>query len=470
MTAGAALSAVALAAAVRSGQRSATDEVTMCLRRIDERNPALNAVIYRRDAGARADAQRIDRDIAEGRDPGPLAGVPFTVKDVIATRDLPTTCGSRALLGQRTAFDATAVHRLRAAGAILIGKTNTPEFAFNVDTVNAAYGRTNNPLGPFTPGGSSGGESASVASGVSHLGIGTDFGGSIRWPAQCTGLVGLRPTVGRVPGSGQLPGLSAGELCAPQSSSLQGAVQVIGPIGRSVDDVEAALRVIWGPDGLDAAAIDVPLGDSAAVRPDDLEIRWGTVIAGFDVDREVAEGVAAAVTVLEKAGARTAHGLPSCLDAAADVYTRLRAADPLTEMRRAVSGREELLEPGTRELLARTPAMPAEGISELWRLRAELIDDLAGWLHGNRILALPVAVVPPFDTAAGPAKGDREGRPRFDLVTPSRVISLFGLPAISVPCGTSRHGKPLAVQLVAAAFREDLVLAAARLIEQAARQ
>src|SRR3954468_2879811 len=188
-----------IAADVRSGRRGAPEVLEGYLERVGALNPQINAVVSLRADEARRDARRLDARIRSGEAVGALAGVPFTVKDVIATDDLPTTCGSVVMKDHRPSADAAVVSLLRAAGAVLVGKTNTPEFAFGVDTCNDLFGRTNNPLGPWTPGGSSGGEAAAVAAGMSAFGVGTDFGGSIRWPAQCTGLVGLRPTVGLVP-------------------------------------------------------------------------------------------------------------------------------------------------------------------------------------------------------------------------------------------------------------------------------
>ena len=157
---------------------------------------------------------------------------------------------------------------MRAAGAVLVGKTNCPEFALSIVTSNPRYGETANPVGPFTVGGSSGGEAAAVAAGLSAIGLGTDFGGSVRWPAQCAGVVGLRPTVGRVPASGQLPGVDTVGSYPPNPRTPRVRVQVIGPLGRTVDDVELALRVLTGPDGLDPFAVPVPLRTSSAVRLD----------------------------------------------------------------------------------------------------------------------------------------------------------------------------------------------------------
>src|SRR5204863_3729429 len=183
----------------------------------------------------------------------------FTVKDIIAAAGVRTTAGSRVLDAFVPRLDAAAVGRLRRAGAVLIGKTNCPEWGMFPYTRNERFGETNNPLGPVTVGGSSGGEAAAVAAGASALGMGTDFGGSVRWPAHCTGLLGLRPTAGRNPGTGQLPTVSLDEPLVPNEITLQGRAQLIGPLARTVDDVERALHVMAGPDDVDPFASPVPL-------------------------------------------------------------------------------------------------------------------------------------------------------------------------------------------------------------------
>src|SRR2546422_5655802 len=163
-------------------------------------------------------------------------------------------------------MDATAVARLRGAGGVLLGKTNCPEWGMFPYTRSSLFGETRNPLGPVTVGGSSGGEAAAIATRCSALGLGTDFGGSLRWPAHCTGILALRPTVGRVPGGGQLPSPSLDEPLIPSRNTFQGHVQVVGPLARSVDDLELALRVMAGPDGIDPLAMTARLGKSRDLK------------------------------------------------------------------------------------------------------------------------------------------------------------------------------------------------------------
>lgn len=437
-----------IAAGVRTGQISAAVVVDAHLARVAETNPELGALVSLREPGARSDADAIDALVAGGGDPGPLAGVPFTVKDVIATRDLPTTCGSRALVDQRPGSDAPAVARLRRAGAVLIGKSNTPEFAFGVDTVNALYGRTRNPLGHFTIGGSSGGEAAAVASGMSAFGVGTDFGGSLRWPAQCAELVGLRPSIGAVPPAGQFPITHDEDR---HRGTLQELLQTIGPIARTVSDSRLVLSVLTGSS----------VGDPDRVASlSDVEIQYGTTVAGYEPDSDIREAVETAADVFAGLGARVVRGLPEALHEAVAVYAELRASDSLRAIREAIAGREQLVEARTRMLLADT-LHAAESPRTLagWDIRDQLVADLGRVLRDGRVLLLPVST-------ASPAEQDVDD---FMILVPSRAVSLFGFPAVSVPWARTDDGRPCAVQLVGPPGADDLLLEVAEVLEVAGR-
>jgi amidase len=412
--------------------------------RIARENPRLNAIVADRSAAALEEAAALT---SSGRAGGVLAGIPFTAKDMLATADLPTTCGSRALEGHLTDEDATAVARMRDAGAVLVGKTNCPEFALGVDTDNDLFGPTRNPLGPWTAGGSSGGEAAAVASGMSWVGLGSDYGGSLRWPAQCTGLIGLRPSVGRVSRNGELP---ATPLEGP-GRSFQDTVQVVGPIGRTVQDVFTVLQVISGPDGRDALVADKPLLDYRDVRVDDLEIAWAPTVGEAVVDADVAEAVSAAAEALTRSGLRVARGVPDEVDKGLDVYDRLRAAEPMRAVRRLHDAHPDRIGDAIKGMLRARVRLTDTELAELWKERDALIAGLARWLDGARALILPVSTEAPHDLTGRVAD--------FHLLAPSRAISLFGVPAVSVPVATSREGAPISVQVVAPAFREDIALA-----------
>jgi amidase len=244
----------ALAASLRRGELSSEAVVGAFLDRIAEVNPRLNAVVQLRADAAREEARAADRVPAGER--GPLHGVPTTIKDSLDTAGLVTTGGTKGRASFVPSTDATVVRRLRAAGAIILGKTNTPDLTLSYETSNLVYGRTNNPFDlSRTSGGSSGGAAAIVAAGGSPMEIGSDTGGSIRLPAHCCGVAGLKPTAGRVPRTGHI-------------IDYAGASQFlthIGPLARRVDDLAFLLGIIAGPDGIDPHVVPVALGDPSTV-------------------------------------------------------------------------------------------------------------------------------------------------------------------------------------------------------------
>jgi amidase len=446
------MSIAAAAAQIRAGAGDPAQLVRAAVARLADQNPHLNAVVADRAE------QAVEEAAALSSTPGirgVLAGIPFTAKDMLATRDLPTTCGSRALKGHLTGEDSTAVARMRAAGAVLVGKTNCPEFALGVDTDNDLFGPTRNPLGPWTAGGSSGGEAAAIASGMSLVGLGSDYGGSLRWPAQCAGLVGLRPTVGRVSRAGEQP---PGELGDEVPRSFQDTVQVVGPIGRSVDDVFTVLRVISGPDGRDPLVADELLRDYRDVRLNELEVAWAPTVAEVAVDPEIAEAVAAAGAALMRAGARVSRGVPTEVDRGLGVYDRLRAAEPMAAVAQLYGAYPELIGKAIKGMLDAREQLTDVEVADLWDERDALVEGLGAWLHGSRALVLPVSTEAPRALTGRVAD--------FHLLSPSRAISLFGVPAVSVPVATSRIGSPISVQVVAPAFREDIALAVCHNLSQ----
>jgi aspartyl-tRNA(Asn)/glutamyl-tRNA(Gln) amidotransferase subunit A len=235
-------SAVSLAAEVRAGQRSAREVVDEAIAAVAAGDGELNSFLHVLGDEARAEADAVDAAVAAGRDPGPLAGVPVALKDNLCTRGTPTTCGSRILEGWRPPYEATVVGRLRGAGAVALGKTNMDEFAMGSSTENSAYGPTRNPRRPGkVPGGSSGGSAAAVAAGFAPLALGSDTGGSIRQPAALCGVVGMKPTYGRVSRYG---------LVAFASSLDQ-----IGPFATTVQDAALLFDVLAGHDPLDSTSL-----------------------------------------------------------------------------------------------------------------------------------------------------------------------------------------------------------------------
>lgn len=444
-----------LSEGVRSGAIRGDGLVNAAILNIQQQNGTLNALVSERTGDARREAETIRPGLTAGE----LAGVPFTAKDVLSTVDLPTTCGSRALSGWKANVDATAVAKMRGAGAVLVGKSNCPEFALGVDTNNDLFGRTLNPLGNWTPGGSSGGEASAISAGMSLVGLGTDYGGSLRWPAQCAALVGLRPTVGRVSRSGEHPTLPSTSPLRTTADSFQDRVAVIGPLARTVDDVALVLRIISGPDGHDSLAVDRPLGEYRDLDLENVEVRWGVEVGNVGVHPEVARAVNAAVSTLKSGGARTVQGLPREVHEAVGVYDRLRAGDQMRAISVLRDRDPSLISSAIKDILDARVQTPPQQWHALLRQRERLIESLAQWLAGERVLVLPVSVDIPRDL------GGRVGN--FDLLTPSRAISLFGLPALSVPVWRTHGGRPVSVQVVAPEFREDLALSVGSALERA---
>ena len=249
-------SAASLARAIRARQVSSEEVVDAYLRRIEAINPALNSVVQVRAEEARAEARRADEALARSKRVGPLHGVPFTVKDTYDVADMICTCGTKGRAAFVAQQDATAVARVRAAGAIVLGLTNLPELCMACESDNLVYGRTNNPYDlTRTPGGSSGGEAATIAAGGSPLGLGTDSGGSIRMPAHFCGVAGLKATWGRVPLTGVFP--------PPLGMNVR--IRHAGPLARYVEDLALTLPIIAGTDWRDATAAAAPLADDQAV-------------------------------------------------------------------------------------------------------------------------------------------------------------------------------------------------------------
>ena len=476
------MTALALAAAVRAGERSAVEVVDEHLARVDARDGELHAFNLVTADEARAHAAEIDRAVAEGDDPGPLAGVPLALKDNMCTRGIPTTCSSRILDGWRPPYDATVVQRLRAAGAISLGKTNLDEFAMGSSTENSAFGPTRNPHDTDrVPGGSSGGTAAAVAAGFTPLGIGSDTGGSIRQPASFCGVVGMKPTYGAVSRYG---------LVAFASSLDQ-----IGPFATNVADAAALYDVIAGPDPLDSTSIADYSPAASAVLDDGVEgLRVGVVrelsggaggVEGLAPD--VLARSAAAVEVLAAAGAKVDEvSVPSAtlglsayyLVAPAEASSNLARYDGVryglrvdaattgemnTASRTAGFGDEV-----KRRIMLGTYALSAGYYDAFYgkalKVRTMMLQDFARVYEDFDVLVTPTA-----PTTAFPL-GERTADPMTMYVNDVCTIpsNLTGHPGISVPFGFGDDGMPVGVQVLAPALGDALTFRVAAVLEAAA--
>jgi len=434
----------ALAAAIRDGRVTSAEVVDACLARIDEVNPALNAVVQLRADAARDEARAADAEVAAGDPLGPLHGVPMTIKDSLDTVDLITTGGSRGRASFVPAQDATVVRRARAAGAILLGKTNTPELTLSFETDNLVYGRTSNPWDlTRTPGGSSGGAAAIVACGGAAFDIGSDYGGSIRLPAHFNGIAGIKPTHGRVPRTGHI---------FPYGGTHD-SFQQIGPFGRYVDDLALLLPILAGPDNVDPAIVPMPLGDPADVDVSALRV-------GFHVDNgmrtptpETQAVVRAAAAAMEALGAQVDESRPEGIEQSFTIGFGVFGADGRAAVRRL------LLEAGTDEASIPTAG---EGLTadELDRMLVDWYDlrsRMHRYLDDHDVILCPVNGKPAVPHGA------------TDLPDYSYTLTYnaTGWPGVVVRGGTSPEGLPIGVQVVAAPAREDIALAVALRLEAA---
>ena len=490
--------ALAVAAAVAAGERTARSVVEDCLDRIAERDGEIGAFNLVLAEEALADADRIDAAVARGESAGPLAGVPVALKDNLCTRGIPTTCSSRMLEGWRPPYSATVVERLRAAGAVIVGKTNLDEFAMGSSTENSAFGPTRNPHDTSrVPGGSSGGSAAAVAAGFALLALGSDTGGSIRQPAALCGVVGMKPTYGRVSRYG---------LVAFASSLDQ-----IGPIGASVADAAACYEAIAGHDPLDSTSIDRPLGPVAAVLEDGVEGLKVGVLAelcggGHRKEAQVAGGIEASLSggvegvaddvlskvesaarALEEAGAEvrtvsvpsavlglSAYYLIAPAEASSNLarYDGVRyglrvdaanAAEMNVASRTAGFGAEV-----KRRIMLGTYALSAGYYDAFYgkalRVRTLMLREFAAAYEDVDVLLCPTAPTTAF------ALGAKTADPLLMYLNDVCTIpsNLTGHPAISVPFGRGDDGLPVGVQIMGPALSERLIFRVAAALERAA--
>jgi amidase len=456
-------SAAALAAGVAARTLAARDVVAACLARIDRANAVLNAVCTLNPA-AMAEAEACDRRLAAGAPARLLEGVPFLVKDVIPTGGVRTTFGSRLHEATIPAEDAVSVARLRAAGAILLGKTNTPEFAADVHTTNPLFGPTRNPWDPrATAGGSSGGSGAAVAAGMAPLSLGTDFGGSVRLPAAFCGIVGLRPSPGRIP-------LHPAEFAW---DTLVAHVQ--GPMTATVEDAGLMLAALAGPDDRDPASLPAEGRDwAAAGRPRaslaGRRLAWCPDLGGLaPVDPEVARIAGAAARAFAALGATVEEDAFDASDLR-DVIGGTRAFALIARFADRVEAEGARMTAPLLQQVAAARAFDVRGVARAERLRSAYYQRLRAFLERYDHVLTPTAGVPAFRIDR-PLPTEIGGRPvarYYDAFLFTYAFSVAGLPAISVPCGFTGDGLPVGLQIVGRRLREDAVLEAAAALAAAA--
>ena len=419
------------------------------LKRIDLLNAKLNAIVtIAPDVLDQARQAQTTRDSSLR----PLFGVPVTIKDTIATAGIRTTSGSRVREDFVPKLDAPAVARLRAAGAIILGKTNTPEMAIPYETDNPIFGRTNNPYDPrLTPGGSSGGEAAAIAACLSPGGVGSDLSGSIRVPAHFCGIVGLKPSSDRIPMTGHVP-IAEGPIA-------QGAC--LGPMARTVADVSLLFSVL--------AATEARL-EVTAEQLKGLRVCWYDDDTVSPVSQEVKRAVKAAAGVLEEAGLQCINRRLSAVESGARLWIELFAKTSARDLSEFYAGAEDLAGPLVRRVLQaaeRAHHRSTEGLPQALHERNRLRQELLSMMDETPIIIAPVGATPAFPHNTNRVDVDGESISVFRAFSYSQTYNVFDLPAVVVRAGQTASGLPVGVQIVGKPFSENLILRVAAIIEAA---
>jgi Asp-tRNA(Asn)/Glu-tRNA(Gln) amidotransferase A subunit family amidase len=453
------LSAVCMAEQIREKKLSPVKLVEAHLARIEKLNPKLNAFVELDAEGARRQARAAEDAVARGERVGPLHGVPMSIKSAIEVKGLRCEAGTKLRAGIVAAQDAPLVSRLRNAGAIILGNTNTPELLIAWETDNLPYGRTNNPWDlSRTPGGSSGGEAAAIASGCSAGGVGSDGGGSIRVPAHFSGICGLKPTPGRIPATGHFPN-SVGPF------ALLG---VVGPMARTVADLKVLFEVMQGPDDGDPSAAPVCVRWPNRDDVKKLRIGYFEDDGRTPVTAETRAAVRAAADALKRSGFEVEPFRPEGLESARQLWWQFfgiaggMLLGPLTK------GREADLSPILKQFsswVAAEPSHTAQTLLDTWITRDVVRMQVFSRMREYPILLCPVASIPAFRHGERSWNIDGQTVRYLDAWSYSEWFNLLGTPAAAIPFGRSNEGLPIGVQIVARPWGEELVLSVAAELE-----
>lgn len=456
-------SASDLSELIRSRSVSPVEVIESYLQRIDQINPSLNAIVTLAP-DVLDQAREREHELTSGGTLGPLHGVPVTVKDTIATAGIRSTSGSRLLTQYLPADDASVVGRLKRAGAIILGKTNTPEMAIPYETDNPVFGRTNNPHDlKLTAGGSSGGEAAAIAAHLSVAGIGSDLSGSIRVPAHFCGIAGLKPTTGCVPMDGHIP----------QTTGTLALGACVGPMARRVIDLVLLLNVLSDTPAM--ATSEKNFVEESRSRLRGVSVAFYSDDGVAPVTTETVKALELAAQALAKAGLEVRSERAPGVSEGSRLWVELFSRAASEQLREFYRGREDEAGPRVASILRQRPEAPtlenrieiaertARAVVERDRLREQLL----GWMKKTSLILAPVGAVPAFEHGAERVKVNQESISTFRAFSYSQTFNVFGLPAASVPVSCSSNGLPIGVQIVGRPFEEDTVLAAAALIEQA---
>lgn len=438
----------ATAQMIRERKVSPVEVAEAHLDRIARLNPELNAIVtVAPDVVERARAA--EAALLRGDAVGALHGVPVTIKDTIDTAGLRTTSGSKIRMDYVPETDAPAVARLKAAGAIVLGKTNAAEMAMDYNADNLVFGRTNHPLDSnLTPGGSSGGEAVAIATHMSPGGIGSDLAGSVRIPAHFCGICGLKPTTGRIPG----------ELQFPPSIGPYSLGAVIGPLARHAADLRLLLGAL-SKDPFERSSFDL-----RGVR-----VAWYTDDGVAPVTEETAKAVATAARALSDAGLIVEEQRPPHVDRGNEMWLKVFSRASVVQLRSFYKGRESEGGSFVRWRLGTADDTPTPTLDEYiacWMERDRLREELLQWMETTPIIVAPVGSTPayPHDTLKVTVRGSTFGT--FRAFSYAQTFSVFDLPVVTLPVGKSNEGLPIGVQIAGTPFAEEMVLAAAEIIEK----
>jgi amidase len=454
------LPAVTLAKHIREKKVSAIEVAEAHLEKIERLNPRLNAFVEVDPERVRREARDADAAVGNGSALGPLHGVPISIKSSIEVVGMKCEAGTRLRAGFVATQDAPLVARLRNAGAVVLGVTNTPEMLMAWETDNLLYGRTNSPWDlEHTPGGSSGGEAAAIAAGMSAGGVGSDGGGSIRVPAHFSGICGLKPTPGRIPSTGHFP----------PSGGPFALIGVVGPMARTVEDLKSLFEVMQGPDDGDACAVPVPVRWTSDAEVKQLRIGYFEDDGRTPVTAEIRDAVRTAAETLRRAGFEVEPFRPTSLEEARIIWNKFFVKVGGMLISPMFRGRESDRSPTLKQFLewsAAEPELSGEALLEAWIQRDTLRASFLAQMRKYPILLCPAAAIPAF------RHGERswviEGRTvhYLDAWSYTEWFNVLGNPVAVVPVSRSAEGLPIGVQIVGRPWEEEQVLAVATALEK----
>jgi len=460
--------ATALARAIRNKKLTSREATESHLERIARLNGPINALVVVDREGALKAARAADRAASKGATLGPLHGVPITIKEAFDVAGLRTTSSHPPLKDNMAKSDASIVARLRAAGAVILGKTNVPELCADFQTESPLFGPSKNAWDARrTAGGSTGGGAVAVAARLSPLELGSDIGGSVRNPAHYNGIFSLKPTEWRVPSRGHVPDL-------PGVTRVTRYMGVFGPLARSVDDLDLALRIIAGPDGYEAEVPPVPIGPTPKLKASDLRIAVLESNPLVTVSQDTAKVVQATAKLMSKAGAKVKRAEPAGLDWTkawedwSDLFQYLVNALKPLEQRQRLMARSAASDPSARSAARGARLDMAEFFALLDR-RDGLIRQCQDFLDNYDAWLMPVMPDAAFirQSQRDPLLIDGKPYPYFFAGTSYNFLAnLTGLPSIVLPCGFSKEGLPIGLQLTGKRWGEAKLLGVAKALEK----